>query len=131
LPFTSDVRPLYDLLELVLLPSRSEGLSQSLLEAMALGKPVIASAATGNLEVISDRVNGRLVPPPDPRAWASAIDELLENRELAERLAAAGRHTARVTFALEHTIRQTARLYDEVLTTSHQERTRLPGAAAW
>ena len=131
LPFMSDVRPLYDLLELVLLPSRSEGLSQSLLEAMALGKPVIASAATGNLEVISDRVNGRLVPPSDPRAWASAIDELLENRELAERLAAAGRHTARVTFALEHTIRQTARLYDEVLTTSHRERPRLPGAAAW
>ncbi|HZA97716.1 MAG TPA: glycosyltransferase family 4 protein, partial [Gemmatimonadales bacterium] len=63
LPFTPDVRPLYELLELVLLPSRSEGLSQALLEGMALGKPVIASAATSNVEVVTDGVNGRLVSP--------------------------------------------------------------------
>jgi glycosyltransferase involved in cell wall biosynthesis len=131
LPFTSDIRPLYDLLELVLLPSRSEGLSQALLEGMALGKPVIASAATANLEVVTDRVNGRLVAPLDPRAWALTIDELLTDPEQASRLAAAGRETARVTFALEHTIRRTARLYDEVLTRCPQPRTRLPGAAAW
>jgi glycosyltransferase involved in cell wall biosynthesis len=131
LPFTSDVRPLYDLLELVLLPSRSEGLSQALLEGMALGKPVIASAATGNLEVVTDGVNGRLVAPLDPRAWALTIDELLADPERASRLAAAGRETARVTFALEHTVRRTARLYDEVLTRFPQPRTRLPGAAAW
>jgi glycosyltransferase involved in cell wall biosynthesis len=131
LPFTSDVRPLYDLLELVLLPSRSEGLSQALLEGMALGKPVIASAATGNLEVVTDGVNGRLVAPLDPEAWALTITQLLADPEQAGRLAAAGRETARVAFALEHTIRRTARLYDEVLTRFPQPRTRLPGAAAW
>lgn len=131
LPFTPDVRPLYDLLELVLLPSRSEGLSQSLLEGMALGKPVIVSAATGNLEVVTDRVNGRLVAPSDPHAWARAIEELLGDPEHAGRLAAAGRETARVTFALEHTVRRTARLYDDVLTRYPRPRTRLPGAAAW
>jgi glycosyltransferase involved in cell wall biosynthesis len=131
LPFTSDVRPLYDLLELVLLPSRSEGLSQALLEGMALGKPVIASAATGNLEVVTDGVNGRLVAPLDPSAWASAIEKLLADPEQASRLAAAGRETARGTFALEHTVQRTARLYEEVLTRFPQPRTRLPGAAAW
>jgi glycosyltransferase involved in cell wall biosynthesis len=131
LPFTSDVRPLYDLLELVLLPSRSEGLSQALLEGMALGKPVIASAATGNLEVVTDGVNGRLVSPLDPHAWALTIEELLGDPGRAGRLAAAGRETARVTFALEHTIRRTARLYDDVLTRFAQPRTRLPGAVAW
>jgi L-malate glycosyltransferase len=131
LPFTSDVRPLYDLLELVLLPSRSEGLSQALLEGMALGKPVIASAATGNLEVVTDRVNGRLVAPLDPKAWALSIEELLADPERAGRIAAAGRETARVTFALEHTVRRTARLYDEVLTRVPRPKTRLPGAAAW
>jgi glycosyltransferase involved in cell wall biosynthesis len=131
LPFISDVRPLYDLLELVLLPSRSEGLSQALLEGMALGKPVIASAATGNLEVVTDGVNGRLVRPLDPRAWALSIEELLADPERAGRLAAAGRETARVTFALEHTVRRTARLYNEVLTRLPGPRTRLPGAAAW
>ena len=131
LPFTSDVRPLYDLLELVLLPSRSEGLSQALLEGMALGKPVIASAATGNLEVVTDGVNGRLVAPLDAHAWALAIEELLGASERASRLAAAGSETARVTFALEHTVRRTARLYHDVLTTFPQPRTRFPGAAAW
>ena len=66
LPFTPDVRPLYDLLDLVMLPSHSEGLSQAFLEAMALGKPVIASASTGNLDLVTDNQNGRLVPPRDP-----------------------------------------------------------------
>jgi glycosyltransferase involved in cell wall biosynthesis len=131
LSFSPEVRPLYDLLELVLLPSRSEGLSQSLLEGMALGKPVIASGATGNLEVVTDRVNGRLVAPLDARAWATAIEELLADDAAARRLGAAGRETARVTFALEHTVRRTARLYDDVLTNFPQPRTRLPGVAAW
>jgi glycosyltransferase involved in cell wall biosynthesis len=131
LPFSPEVRPLYDLLELVLLPSRSEGLSQALLEGMSLGKPVIASGATGNLEVVTDGVNGRLVAPLDARAWATAIEDLLTDDAAARRLGAAGRETARVTFALEHTVRRTARLYDDVLTRFPQTRTRLPGVAAW
>lgn len=131
LPFTSEVRPLYDLLELVLLPSRSEGLSQGLLEAMALGKPVIASAATGNLDLVNDRVNGRLVRPLDERHWAAAIDELLSDAVLAGRLGAAARHTARVNFSLEHTIERTARLYELILAKLPSPRARLSGAVSW
>jgi glycosyltransferase involved in cell wall biosynthesis len=129
-PFTSDVRPLYDLLELVLLPSRSEGLSQGLLEAMALGKPVIASAATGNFDLVTDGVNGRLVPPLDPTAWAAAIEELLTDSALARRVGAAARHTARVTFSLQHTVDRTARLYAALLGESPTHRLR-QGAAPW
>jgi glycosyltransferase involved in cell wall biosynthesis len=117
LPFTSDVRPLYELLELVLLPSRIEGLSQALLEAMALGKPVIASAAAGNLDLIKDGVDGRLVSPLDPSAWAAAIEQLLGDPELARRLGEAGRATARERFSLERTVEQTVALYREVLQT--------------
>jgi glycosyltransferase involved in cell wall biosynthesis len=131
LPFSPDIRGLYDLLELVLLPSRSEGLSQGLLEAMALGKPVIASAATGNLDLITDGVDGRLVSPLRPEAWAAAVDELLTQPKLAGRLGAAGRHTARVTFSLEHTVERTARLYDAVLTRSPQPGTGVLGAVPW
>jgi glycosyltransferase involved in cell wall biosynthesis len=115
-PFTPQVRPLYELLELVLLPSRSEGLSQSLLEAMALAKPVIASAATGNLEVITDGIDGRLVDPFAPPAWARVIEELLTQPAEATRLGTAARHTARVTYSLERTVRRTIDLYRSLVT---------------
>jgi glycosyltransferase involved in cell wall biosynthesis len=115
LPFTPVVRPLYDLLELVLLPSRIEGLSQALLEAMALGKPVIASAAAGNLDLITDGVDGRLVDPLDPAAWGRAIEDLLSSRETCQRLGAAARHTARDTYALERTVERTGALYRSLI----------------
>jgi glycosyltransferase involved in cell wall biosynthesis len=115
LPFTPVVRPLYDLLELVLLPSRIEGFSQSLLEAMALGKAVIASAAAGNRDLITNDVDGRLVDPLDPDAWGRTIEELLANSTTATRLGEAARLTARQTYSLERTVRQTADLYRATL----------------
>ena len=115
LPFAADVRPLYDLLEIALLPSRIEGLSQALLEAMALGKPVIASAAAGNLDLITEGVDGLLVEPLAPTPWARAITELLSNTGLASRMAAAARDTARNRYALERTVQATAELYRTVL----------------
>jgi glycosyltransferase involved in cell wall biosynthesis len=115
LPFTPDVRPLYELLELALLPSRMEGFSQGLLEAMALSKPVIASGASGNLELVSDNQNGRLVSPRDPAAWAAAIEELLVDRATAIRLGQAARVTAREEFSMARTIERTCALYRSVL----------------
>jgi glycosyltransferase involved in cell wall biosynthesis len=114
-PFTPDVRPLYELAELALLPSRMEGLSQALLEAMALGIPVIASRSSGNLDVVTDGADGRLVEPLDPAAWARAIDALLADRDEARRLGDAARRTARVTFSLDRTVERTATLYREIL----------------
>jgi glycosyltransferase involved in cell wall biosynthesis len=110
-PFTLDVAPLYRLLEVVLLPSRIEGLSQALLEAMALGKPVIASDAGGNPELIRHEADGLLVPPLDPAAWAAAIERLLGDAALAARLGEAARLTARVTFSLDRTVERTLALY--------------------
>jgi L-malate glycosyltransferase len=114
-PFVSDIRPLYELLEIVLLPSRMEGLSQALLEAMALGKPVAASAAAGNLDLVTDGVDGLLVTPTDTSAWGSAIERLLGDASLRGRLSPAARRTARETFSLERTVERTAALYREVL----------------
>ncbi len=114
-PFTTEVRPLYELLNLVLLPSRMEGLSQSLLEAMALGKPIVASAAGGNLDLIRDGVNGRLAPPRDSTAWARVIEELLSNTAAAKRLGEAARYTAREEYTMERTVERTAQLYCSVL----------------
>jgi glycosyltransferase involved in cell wall biosynthesis len=114
-PFDSDVRPLYDLLDFVLLPSRMEGLSQALLEAMALGKPVAVSAATGNLEVVTDGTDGLLVSPLDPGAWARAITRLASDRVAALRLGEAARVTAREKFSLARTVDRTAQLYGDLI----------------
>jgi len=113
--FDPDVRPLYDLLEWLLLPSRMEGLSQALLEGMALGVPVMASAAGGNIDLIRDGVDGRLLPPLDAPAWARAINEGLADRGLAERLGAAGRRRAREDFSLEQTVRLTLECLAQVV----------------
>jgi glycosyltransferase involved in cell wall biosynthesis len=114
-PFVADVRPLYELLEVAALPSRMEGLSQSLLEAMALGKPVVASAAAGNLDLVRDGVEGVLVPPLDEAAWAQALERVLTDAELARRMGAAGRRRAREEFSLERTAERTEALYRDVV----------------
>jgi L-malate glycosyltransferase len=116
-PFDSGVRPLYDLLDVVLLPSRMEGLSQGLLEAMALGKPVAASAAAGNLDLITSGSDGLLVPPLDPVAWAGAITRLATDRVGASAMGEAARKTARVRFSLDRTVERTQELYAEILET--------------
>jgi len=123
-PFVADVAPLYQLLELVLLPTRMEGLSQALLEAMGLGKPVIASGVAGNRDLVTPGQDGLLVPPLDPDAWARALESLLADPVAARRLGSAARVTARETFALEHTVRRTTALYREILAE------RLPSSAA-
>ena len=126
LPFTPDIRPLYDLLEVALLPSRIEGLSQSLLEAMALGKPVIASRAAGNVDLVGSEVSGLLVPPLDARAWAVAIERVLADPELALRLGTEARRTAREAFSLDRTVERTLRLYRSLV--SPPELARSPGS---
>lgn len=111
LPFAADVAALYRLLEVVLLPSRMEGFSQSLLEAMALGKPVAASAAGGNPELVTQGTDGLLVPPLDPAAWAAAIERLLGDAAFAAGLGSAARHTARERFSLDRTVAGTLDVY--------------------
>jgi glycosyltransferase involved in cell wall biosynthesis len=115
LPFNDAVRPLYELLEVVLLPSRIEGLSQALLEAMALGKPVLASDAGGNPDLITAEEDGLLVPPLDAAAWAEAIDRVLGDSALSGRLGTAARRTARETFSMDRTVARTLAVYRSAL----------------
>ncbi len=73
------------------MPSRSEGIPISLLEAMSRGVPIVATTVGGIPEVISDGAHALLVPPDDAHALATAIERLLRHRELAKRLATAAR----------------------------------------
>jgi glycosyltransferase involved in cell wall biosynthesis len=79
---------------LFVLPSVSEGLPIALLEAMAWGRPIVATRVGGVPDVVSDGVEARIVPPGDPQALAAAIRQLIGDREMAQRLGRAARRRA-------------------------------------
>jgi glycosyltransferase involved in cell wall biosynthesis len=114
-PFAGAVHPYLAAADLLVLPSRWESLPISLIEAMASGLPVLATAVGGVPELVHDGVTGRLVPPDDEPALAAALATLLEDRDRRERMGAAARRLADERFALETMIEHTERLYERVL----------------
>jgi len=113
--FRSDVPELLSEVSVSVLPSLSEGLSNTMIESMAAGLPVVATRAGGNPEVIEDGVTGLLVPPRDPIMMADSICRLLENRELASSFGQAGRRRVAELFSMERTVRETEQLYFRLL----------------
>jgi glycosyltransferase involved in cell wall biosynthesis len=114
-PFVPRPIAFYHLAAAAALPSRIEGLSQSLLEAMALGLPVVASHAGGNPDLLTDEITGLLVAPLDSGAWAQALTRILSERELAQDIARRGRDLVRREFTLERTAQRTEIVYREAL----------------
>ncbi len=114
-PFLPRPIAFYHLAAVAALPSRIEGLSQSLLEAMAVGLPVVASHAGGNPDLLTDEVTGLLVEPLDPRAWARALTRILGEPEFAQGIARRGRELVRREFTLERTAQRTEVVYREAL----------------
>jgi glycosyltransferase involved in cell wall biosynthesis len=96
-----DVARLLAQSDVFVLSTRSEGAPMSILEAMAAGLPVVASAVGGVPELVEDGSTGLLVPPGDPAALAAALDRLLADPDLSKRLGAAGRSRARERFDVE------------------------------
>lgn len=85
--------------DLVVIPSRFEGFGLTALEAMALGRPVIATTAGGLREVLGD--GGILVPASDPESLAAAIERVLSDPDLAKRLGQAGQDRAQSQFSVQ------------------------------
>jgi glycosyltransferase involved in cell wall biosynthesis len=109
-----DVLP--DLLRatLFVLPSRSEGLSNALLEAMQAGLPCVATRVGGNPELVRHGVNGLIVPPDDEAALAGALDSLIREPERARRMGEAGRRLAREAFPVQAMVEEFADLYRDL-----------------
>jgi len=96
------------------LPSLQQGLGVVMLEAMALGRPVIASGVGGVVSVIEDNVTGLIVPPSDSRSLADRIMELLNDRERARTIAAAGQQLVRDRFNETRMLDEFIKVYREV-----------------
>ena len=91
-------RTVYPLIDVYVCSSETEGFSNSLLEAMACRKTVIATTVGGNAEAVRDRVEGYLVPSHDPEAIAAAGALLVQNADLRSRMSAAARNRAVTAF---------------------------------
>lgn len=102
-------------LDLFVLPSRAEGISNTILEAMATGLPVIATAVGGNGELVRDGVSGRLVPPADPSPLADALMVYLERPALRRAHGDQGRCLAVAQHSLAKMCSAYGRVYDQLL----------------
>ncbi len=89
-----------------ILPSLTEGVSLTLLEAMARGLPVVATRVGGNLEVVVDGKTGILVPPRDPAALAAAMVRLAQNPQLGQEMGRCGRERVEREFSIQEMVRQ-------------------------
>jgi L-malate glycosyltransferase len=111
----SDVPELLSQVAVSVLPSLTEGLSNVVLESMAAGVAVVATAVGGTPELITHGVNGLLVPPRSAPALAEAIGRLLADPVLAARLGAEARRRAWRDFSLQASVRSTSRLYQGLM----------------
>ncbi len=108
-------RELIGALDLLVVSSLTEGSSVVAMEAMALGKPVVATAVGGVPEVVADGQTGLLVPPGEPEALASAIIELLADPARAQEMGARGRQRATSHFDVNDMIERTRAVYADLV----------------
>jgi L-malate glycosyltransferase len=113
-PFTR-VSALLGMSDVFVLPSRSEGFSNALLEAMVCGVPPVATRVGGNSEVVEDCVNGFLVPPGDPGAIARRVVTLIGDADLRHRLGAAARARVLGQFTIAAMADRVMAAYDSLL----------------
>ena len=110
-----DIPEIMAAINVVAVPSLSEGFPYVVLEAMAMARPVVASRVSGVPEIIEDGVNGMLIPPRDPAALAAAIGFLLNHPVEASRLGQQARALVQERFSVERMVKETQDLYTALL----------------
>jgi glycosyltransferase involved in cell wall biosynthesis len=114
LGYRDDIADLLAACDLFVLPSLFEGLPISVLEAMAAGKPVVATRIGGTDEAVENGVTGWLVPPRDPAALAAAVSRVLSDPSEGRRMGEAGRARALEEFSAPAMVKKTMRIYEEL-----------------
>lgn len=110
-----DIPQLLSLADIVVHPSHQEGFSNSILEAMIAGKPLIVTDVGGNPEAVEDGVNGLLVPPADPARMAAAIKTLIKDPELRHQMGISSREKIQNEFSMFKMIRQFVQWYESLV----------------
>ncbi len=123
----SDIPALLSGVDVSVMPSLNEALSNVLLESMAAGAPTVATRVGGTPEALVDEVTGLLVAPGESRPLAAAIGRLLDDRPLAAGLGQAARQLITDRFSVDRMVTSTEQLYMELL--ARKQRTALPATA--
>jgi len=110
-----DITSVLAALDVVVSPSRSESLSNAILEAMAAGRPVVATRVGGNPELVRDRETGLLVPPENEGALANALETMLASPDLAREWGESARRIAQANFTLDYARERFEQLYVDLL----------------
>jgi len=113
--FVSDVPNFLAGIDLFVLPSLNEGLGVSIIEAMAAGKPVVASRVGGIPELVQDRITGLLVPPGNAQALAEAISHLLSEPSMMESMGTMAKRRVQRDLTMDHMADQNETFYNELL----------------
>jgi len=111
-----DVAPLLALFDIFVFPSLNEGMGKAVVEAMAMGKPVVASRIGGIVDLVEDNVNGLLVPPGDPAALAEAVLSLLRDGKRRVAMGKEGLKRA-VNLGDRTMVERLGKVYEELLST--------------
>jgi glycosyltransferase involved in cell wall biosynthesis len=114
-PYRGESEAYLQAIDLLVVPSRWESLPIGVIEAMACGVPVLATAVGGLPELVRDGETGRLVPAGNPRALESELARLLANPDERARLGSAGRGRAQARFSIDGMVDATAALYRRLL----------------
>lgn len=109
--YRSDTPAILSEANVSVLPSHNEGLSNTLIESLAAGVPIVTTRVGGNPEIVEHGVNGLLVPVKSPEPLAQAIKQILENPDLAASMKEANRERARDMFSIDKMVTDTENYY--------------------
>lgn len=111
LGFVKELRELYLVMDVLLFPSLFEGTPLTIFGALAVGLPVVASRVDGIAETLKDGKDALLVPPQDKELFVQAVCQMLEDRQMAKRLALTGQETVRQLYSAEAMVNKVESLY--------------------
>ena len=116
LGYRDDIPDILSMLDVVVLPSyANEGVPQSILQAMAMEKPVVASSAGSIPEVVHDKETGILVEPKNAKALAEGIVSMLDNHDFARTVAANARKLIETKYSLRHMVSGIEEIYNDLM----------------